>query len=261
MPRSSLGAAVIRQRVTAAVPSAACSAFDDAAEDEGRDAGSLGRELQPLRRRGRILADLADDAGKPGVAQAFLHREQDVGVAARLDMDHAVGMQAGEVERRREQVAPPQAPEHRAFDPREDAGEEDRRAGVVGEVGAAGYLVQRAGRDPAARQARIERVDAERDGSVPRARALDPRDARAQIFEDDGLVHGIGQTRERVDSFLVCSIRPRSCQSVLRPADACGPRVPLKSSVRSMKAPTFSATSASVAASLFNSDVIDASGA
>ncbi len=89
------------------------------------------------------------------MAEAFLHGEKDVGIAARLDVDHPVRVEAGEVERRREQVAPPQAPQHRSLDAGEDPGQEDRGAGVVGELGSAGYLVERAGCDPAARQPRI----------------------------------------------------------------------------------------------------------
>ena len=49
----------------------------------------------------RKSEDLADDVGQPGVAQAFLHREQDVGVA-RFDADYAVGTKRGEVQRRRD---------------------------------------------------------------------------------------------------------------------------------------------------------------
>ncbi len=85
------------------------------------------------------------------MAQAFLHRQQDVGVAARLDMDHSVRRQAGQVEGRGEQVAPAQAPEYRAVDPREDAGQEDRRGGIVAKLGAAGDLVQRAGGEASTR--------------------------------------------------------------------------------------------------------------
>jgi hypothetical protein len=95
-------------------------------------------------------------------------------------------MQTGEVERGREQVAPPQAPEGRAFGPCEDAGEEDRRARIVGEIGAAGYLMERARGDSAARQPRIDIVQ---PNGIDPWRAPTPsisRDARSQIFEDDG---------------------------------------------------------------------------
>lgn len=162
-----------------------------APEHESRDAGSFGGKLEPLGRRRRIFADLADHAGQTRIAQAFFHREQHVRIAARFDMDHPVGMQAGEMQGRGEQVAPAQAPENRSLDPGKDAGEEDRRAGIVGEFRTAGYLVERAGCDAAPRQPRIQRIDAERDCAVADARALDLRDTRSQIFKDSDLVHGI----------------------------------------------------------------------
>ncbi|KFG88634.1 hypothetical protein BV98_003468 [Sphingobium herbicidovorans NBRC 16415] len=130
------------------------------------------------------------------MAQAFFHREQDIGVAARLDMDHAVGVQSREMQGRGEQVVPAQAPENSPFGPREDAGEEDRRARIVGELGASGYLVERAGRDSAARESRIDRLDAERKHLVPRAHAFDPRNFGAKIGEDGRVAHdniGLGR--------------------------------------------------------------------
>lgn len=102
-----------------------------AAEHEGGHARALGGELEALGRCGRQLRHFADHAGETGMAQAFLHRQQHMGVAARLDMDDAVRREPGEIERGREQVAPSQAPEHRALEPGEDAGEEHRRGGVV----------------------------------------------------------------------------------------------------------------------------------
>jgi len=81
------------------------------------------------------------------VPQAFLHGEQHVRVAPRFDIDDPVGVQSREMKRRREQVAPAQAPQDRTIDAREDAGEEDRRARIVGEIGAAGYFMQCAARD------------------------------------------------------------------------------------------------------------------
>ncbi len=129
------------------------------------------------------------------MAQAFLHCEQHVRVTARLDIDHAAGMKSGEMERGRKQVPPPQAPEDRAFHARENAGEKDRRAGIIGEIGASGYLVKRARRDAAARKTRIECVHPERYRTVLHANALDLCDARSQIFNDDCIAHSIQETR------------------------------------------------------------------
>lgn len=113
------------------------------------------------------------------MAQALLHREQDIGVAAGLDMDDPIGVKPGELERGREQIAPAQAPEYGTVDPREDAGEEDGGAGVVGKIGAAGDFVKRAGGQAAAGQVAVDRVEFERKGRMANAHAFDPRDPRA----------------------------------------------------------------------------------
>lgn len=44
------------------------------------------------------------------MAQAFLHRDEHVGVAARLDKDHSVGVEPGKMKRGRKQIPPAQAP-------------------------------------------------------------------------------------------------------------------------------------------------------
>lgn len=121
--------------------------------------------------------------------QAFFHREQDIGVAACLDMNDAVGVQTGEIERGCEQVAPAQAPEDRALDPRENACQKHRRRRIVAKLGASGQLVERAGRDTAAWQLAIKRGNPERHGRVPLPDALDGGDARTQIGDDSWLPH------------------------------------------------------------------------
>ena len=140
------------------------------------------------------------------MAQAFLHGEQDVRIAARLDIDYTIGMQPREMECGREQVTPPQAPEDRTFHPREDAGEKDRRARIVGKIGTAGDLMQRAARYATARQAGVDGLQPERNRSMASAHAFDLRDARSQIFDDAGFAHNIQKTRA-VDSFAICSIQ------------------------------------------------------
>lgn len=140
------------------------------------------------------------------MAEAFFHGEKDIGVAACLDMDHAVGMQSREVKGRGEQVVPAQAPEDGALSPREDAGKEDRRARIVGQVGASGDLVKRASGDAAARKPRIDRLYAERNDLVPRAHPLDPRNCGAKIGEDGRVVHDvIGLGRLLIRSLFVPS--------------------------------------------------------
>ena len=162
-----------------------------AAKDKGRHARGFGGELEALRCCRRIFGHLADHARETGMAQAFFHRQEHIGVAARLDMDHAVGVQSREVKGGGEQVMPAQAPEDGPFGSRKDAGQEDRRARIVGQLGASGDLVERAGRDPAVREPRIDRLDAERNDLVPRAHAFDPRNCGAKIGEDGGLAHEV----------------------------------------------------------------------
>lgn len=111
-------------------------------------------------------------------------------------MNHAVWVKSGEVQCRREEVAPAQAPQHWAFHPRQDASEEDRCAGVVGEVGAARHLMKGAGREPTAWQSIVQLRHPEGKRAMCRACALDPRDPGTQILEDDGLVHDIGRLVE-----------------------------------------------------------------
>lgn len=88
-------------------------------------------------------------------------------------------MQSDEVEGRGEQVTPPEAPKDGPLDSSENAGQEDCRTCVVGEVRAPCDLVQSPRGDACARQAQIQLVYAKRDRFVPHAHALDLRDARS----------------------------------------------------------------------------------
>lgn len=160
-------------------------------ENESRDAGHLGRELEPLGGDAGIFGDLADNAREPRVAQAFFHRQQHIGIAARLDMDHPVGMEPSKMQRGRKQVAPAQAPEDRAINPRQDPGEEDRRTRIVSEIGAAGDFMEGAHDDTAPGQARIDLVQAERDRLATGTGTFDPRDTGSQILKDDRAMHDI----------------------------------------------------------------------
>ena len=125
------------------------------------------------------------------MAEAFLHREQHIGVAARLDMDQPIGVKARKMQGRGEEIAPAQAPEDGALGSGENAGEEDRRARIVGKFRAARDLVERARSQPAAGQPRVERIEFERDDVMTRGHAFDSRNFGAKIGEDGGLAHGI----------------------------------------------------------------------
>lgn len=113
------------------------------------------------------------------MAKAFLHREQHIRVAACLDVNYAIGVQSRQMQCWGKQVAPAQTPEHWPLDPSKYAGEEDRGAGIIGEIGTAGDFMQRACGQAAARQVAVERLDAEGDGSELGSRPLDLGNAGA----------------------------------------------------------------------------------
>lgn len=129
------------------------------------------------------------------MAQAFLHRDEDIGVAAHLDEDHPVGMQAGEMERGGKQIPPAQAPQDSPFGPREDAREEDCRRRIVAERRAAGDFMKRPHGDPAGGQMLVYGLDTERQRIMADARAFDLRNLGAQLGKGSGLTHGIAETR------------------------------------------------------------------
>ncbi len=145
------------------------------------------------------------------MTQALLHREQDIGIAARLDMDDAIGVQPNEMERWRKQIAPTQTPEYRPRQTRENAGKEDRRACIVGQLGTSGDLVQCAARQPTAWKPFVEHIDPEWQRCMARCGAFDLGDASAQLGEDGYVVHWIEQTQGRlIRSFFVLNAQSLS---------------------------------------------------
>ncbi len=123
--------------------------------------------------------------------KAFLHREQHIGVAARLDMDQPVRMKTREMEGRREEVAPAQAPENRSS---VRARMPARKIVALASSASSGLPATSWSAPvikPTARQPRVDGVDFERDNLVTRAHAFDSRDFGAKIGEDGGLAHDI----------------------------------------------------------------------
>lgn len=141
------------------------------------------------------------------MAKTLLHRDEDVGVATGLDEYHAIGMEPGEMQRGREQIPPPQAPEDRSVEAGEDARKEYGCRSIVGELGAAGDLMQRAAADAAGGQPTVDRIDAERQRPMALNAAFDLRDALAQGLEDGGLTHD-ARDSERGGMFRICSPWP-----------------------------------------------------
>lgn len=142
-------------------------------KNEGRHSRSFGGQLQPLRCRRGVFRDLPDDTCEARVSQAFFHRKQYVGVTSSFDMDYPIRVQAGEVKGRCEQVPPAQAPEDGSFGTGKNSGKEDGRAGIVGQVRAAGDLMESTCSNATARQARIDRIYPKRDSLVADASAFD----------------------------------------------------------------------------------------
>lgn len=128
--------------------------------------------------------------------QAFFHGEQHIAVAAGLDVDHPVGMETSKMQGRGEQVPPAQTPKHRTLDPGEDTGQENRGAGIIGQVRTTGDLVEGARRHAAAGQVAIDSVQAKRNMGMTSPDAFDPGDMRAQGIDNGGAAHGTSSLGE-----------------------------------------------------------------
>ena len=142
------------------------------------------------------------------MAQAFFHRGQHIRIAPRLHEDDPVGMEPGKLQRRREEIAPAQAPEDGAVETAEDAGEKDGRRCVIGQLSAAADFVQGTRHEPASRKSAIDLVNAERQSAVPRADAFDQRDLRPKIGNDGRLTHDASRDSQMRNSNLESTLGP-----------------------------------------------------
>lgn len=142
-------------------------------QQDGHDAGGLGRQLQAAgggERKGS--GEFGHDAGQAAMAQALLHHQQRR-VAPGLGVYHAVRMQSGTGQARREGAREGTAmihhPQHGANQAGQDAGGEPgaRGAMLAAETGARD-LVQRSTGQPALRQSVIQLRYAKRHGRVMR---------------------------------------------------------------------------------------------
>ena len=131
------------------------------------------------------------------MTKALLHGEKDIGIAPRLDMDQPIGMKAGQMKRGSKEIAPAQAPEDRAFASREDAGEENRGARIVGKLGTTRKFVKRTGGNTPRGDSRVDIFDTDRDDVMTRGNAFDSRNFGANIIKYGGLAHGSEQLGER----------------------------------------------------------------
>ena len=93
----------------------------------------------------------------------FLETCEHAFLVAGVDVDDAVRGETDLGQSRCKQILPGDAPQDLSFGARRDAGgEESGRRAVDGGIAAAGDLVQRPERQPAARQPAVDRLDAER---------------------------------------------------------------------------------------------------
>ena len=112
---------------------------------------SFGGELEAPRGGHRQARDFGHHGAQAAVPQPLFKAGEDGLLVAALEIDDAVGFQAGLRERRGEKVRAGDAPEHFAARARGDPGGEERGGGAVdGAVAPAGDLMQRAAREPAA---------------------------------------------------------------------------------------------------------------
>lgn len=171
--------------------------------------------MQPPRGSHRQPGNIGDHCAQPTVPQTFLHAGESRLVIAGLDMDDAIGRQAGLFQARREQILLRDAPEHLAVGPRGDPGHETgRRRAVHRAIGTARDLMQTAKSQSTAGQFAVQRRNPEGQ-HFPRASAVtfklrDSRTKGRNGWTDGALVHLAGRLRgfsraNPVVMFFICS--------------------------------------------------------
>ena len=128
------------------------------------------------------------------MARTFLHCRKHGTRLAGLDIDHPVRMQPHPGQSGCEKVAAAHAPQDRSLQPRQDAGDEQGGGGAMAGIARpARHFMQRAKRQPAAGQTRVDLVDPERqDAASAACRAFESADALAKRIDDGwsgGLTH------------------------------------------------------------------------
>lgn len=143
------------------------------------------------------------------MAQALLHEGQNLGVPKGLGVDDPVGMQAHARKGRRKQVPAAQAPQHRAFETRQERRRKQSRAsGMLARRARLHDLVHGPEREPAPGQMLVDRRDPERDRAPPRRQALEPFDLAPQAGKQTlspGMCHALPYSLPRSLMFLFCS--------------------------------------------------------
>src|ERR1700761_5115417 len=138
---------------------------------------------------------------------AFLEAGQHRLLVAGVDVDDPVGSEADLGQGRREQVLPGDAPEDLAFRPGGDARCEQRRSSPVDRgVAAAGDVVQRPERQPAAGEGAINGGDAERQNRPgAQRRPLEPLDLLAETTDGRRWDDSTHTLKLAGSLFMICS--------------------------------------------------------
>lgn len=153
-----------------------------AAQDETDRAATLGTKLQPPGGSHIEPRNFTDHSAEAAMAQSFLDAGQYGIVIASLNVDHAVGREAGLSQGRGEQIRSGNDPENLAIRPCCDAGRKERCSRAIDSaVTAACDFVERAKGEAAARQPRVDIGDPEWERRFHAlASAFDLFDLRAQ---------------------------------------------------------------------------------
>ncbi len=161
-----------------------------AMQQDGHDAGGLGRQLQAAgggeRERG---GEFGHDAGQAAMAQALLHHQQ-CRIAPGLGVYHAIRMQPGAGQAGRERAGESAGlvhhPQHGAGQAGEDAcGEPGAHSAMLAVEARACNLVQRGAGQPALRQGLIQLRHAKWHGCAVQSwgAALQTRDCSTQLVQ------------------------------------------------------------------------------
>ena len=104
-------------------------------------------KLEPAGGGHGELRNLGDNGAEPAMAQSFFKAGEDGFLVTRLDVDHAVGRQAGLREGRRKEVLAGDAPQYLSACPRGDAaGEKGGSRTVNRAISTPGHFMQGAQR-------------------------------------------------------------------------------------------------------------------
>ena len=179
------------------------------------------RQLQSPGRRHRHAPRLAHHRAQAAMAQPFLHDREQFVIVLRFGIQDALGGQPRLIQARREQVAPPHYPQHRPPGARRDPSNEQRRGGIVGQIGARPrHFMQCIEPQPAIGQPRVHPLHAKgQHRATAKAGAFDCAQCFAQLADDGGIGHDPVTDSDSGNMFLFCSncSSSQACQAAIVP--------------------------------------------